>query len=258
MVERESLTASRVTGRPTARRTRAGPTRLAAVDAWRGTAIMAMIAYHFAFDLRLFGFAQFDFERSAFWLGARALIVTNFLLLVGVSIALARLAGIGATRRVARITTIAACALAVSVASYAMFPARWIGFGVLHCIVVASLLAWPFAARPRLALAVGAAVVVAGLAWSHPAFDTRALDWIGFTTRKPATEDYVPLAPWAGVVFVGIAAGHAIGRRGAAPTTVGGGLARTLATLGRHSLAVYMIHQPVLIGALALVAGRLP
>lgn len=258
MAQREPLTVPRAAGRSTPSGARLGPTRLAAVDAWRGAAILAMIAYHFAFDLRLFALARFDFERSAFWLGARALIVTNFLLLVGVSIALAQLAGVGATRRVVRILTIAACALAVSVASYAMFPARWIGFGVLHCIAVASLLAWPLATRPRLALAIGAAVVVAGLAWSHPAFDTRALDWVGFTTRKPATEDYVPLAPWAGVVFAGIAVGHAIERRGAALAPVGGGPARTLAALGRHSLAVYMIHQPVLIGSLALVVGRLP
>ena len=67
-------------------------------------------------------------------------------------------------------------------------------------------------------------------------------------TEKPATEDYVPLAPWAGFVAMGIAAGHwlvrsgfrAIGPLAAAPAW--------LRWLGRHSLFVYMVHQPILLG----------
>ena len=67
------------------------------------------------------------------------------------------------------IGVIAACALAASVGSYIVFPRTFIYFGILHCIAVASVLAWPLVRRPRIALAVGIAVIVAGLALSHPA-----------------------------------------------------------------------------------------
>lgn len=232
--------------------------RLPAIDAWRGIAIVAMIAYHFAFDLRLYGLARYDFERSAFWLSARALIVSTFLLLVGVSLVLAWRARVAPGRRLRRLAAIGACAIGVSLASHAMFPERWIGFGILHAIAVTSLAAWPVVARPRLALAIGAVVIAAGLSLSHPAFDTRALDWIGFATRKPATEDYVPLFPWAGAVFAGIALGHALIARAQRLPSAGGRAARALRWLGRHGLAVYMVHQPLMIGALALVLRRLP
>jgi len=151
------------------------------------------------------------------------------------------------------VALIAACAAAATVGSYILFPARYIFFGILHCIAVASVLALPLLRRPRVALAAGLAIVAAGLALASPLFDQRALAWLGFTTMKPATEDYVPLAPWAGVVLIGIAAGHAlvVSRfRAVAPLARA---PRWLAWLGRHSLAVYMVHQPVLLGLLWLV-----
>ena len=240
-------------GTPAAR-----PARLAAVDALRGIAIVAMVAYHLSFDLRLFGLARLDFEGDPFWLGARAAIVSTFLGLVGMSLVLARRAGVTAAQRWKRTATIAACALAVSVASWLAFPTSYIWFGILHCIAVASVVAWPFTRSPRLALACGAAVIVAGLVVTHPAFDSRALAWIGFTTHKPATQDYVPLFPWLGATLVGIAAGDALLRRSFTPLAFLARAPRALAWLGRHSLAVYMVHQPLLIGVLSLALRRLP
>ena len=233
----------------------AGPARVAPIDAARGVALLAMIAYHFSFDLRYFGLTRSDFEHDPFWLTARALIVTSFLLLVGMSALLAgRSDRPDAFRRyLQRTAIIAACAAAVSAASYALFPESFIYFGILHAIVVMSMVAWPFARHPRAALVVGLAIVALGLLVSHPFFDTRALSVIGFTTHKPITEDYVPLFPWTGVVLIGIVLGAALERRAFVPI---GGLARLPAWvhyLGRHSLAVYMIHQPILIGTLWVV-----
>lgn len=229
-----------------------GGTRIAGVDALRGLAICLMIAYHFAFDLRWFGVTQSDFERGAFWIAARSTILSSFLLLVGVSLVLAARAGTPFPAFARRVATIAACAIAVSLASHFAFPRTWIHFGVLHCIAVASLAAWPLRRRPWTALALGTTVVALGLTVSDPAFDTRVLSWIGFTTFKPPTEDYVPLAPWAGLVFAGIALGAALARREFAVLDPLAPWPAALRWLGRHSLAVYMLHQPLLLGSLWL------
>jgi uncharacterized membrane protein len=232
--------------------------RIAALDALRGFAIVAMVAYHFAFDLALFRVARLDFEHDAFWLAARATIVATFLGVCGISLMLARLQDVPPAKRWRRIATIAACALAVSAASWLAFPRTYIWFGILHAIAASSILAWPVTRAPRAALPIGIAVIVAGLAFSHPAFDTRALGWVGFATMKPPTEDYVPLFPWFGVVLVGVWLGRELAKRSFVPIAFLANAPRPLRWLGRHSLAVYMIHQPILIGVLALALRRLP
>jgi uncharacterized membrane protein len=86
-------------------------------------------------------------------------------------------------------------------------------------------------------------------------FNDSSLNWLGLITHKPITEDYVPLIPWLGVMWWGVAAGmwlslHGVGRLSAALPTV----LKPLATLGRWSLSYYMLHQPVMIGGLMAVA----
>lgn len=231
-------------------------TRVAALDALRGVAIVAMVAYHFCFDLAWFRVTGSDFYRDPFWLHARTLILSTFLLTAGASLALAQRSGHGRARFWRHVGLIAACALAVSAASFVAFPQRYIWFGVLHAIAASLVLARPLVLHPRAALAVGVALIAAGNLWSAPAFDGRAWGWLGFATTKPATEDYVPLFPWTGVLLVGVAAGHWLMRTGFRAIAPLARLPRAVAWLGRHSLAVYMLHQPLLLAALWLFLRR--
>lgn len=230
--------------------------RVTALDTLRGLAILAMVAYHFCFDLRYFGVTQCDFYHDPLWLNARTLILSSFLLIAGASLVLANRGTASLARFWRHVAIIGACAAAVSVASYALFPASWIWFGVLHAIAVSLVLARPLVRRPALALILGIVVIAAGHLFTHPVFDNRALGWLGFMTAKPRTEDYVPLFPWIGVLLVGITAGHALIRAQFRPIAFAERLPRWIAWLGRHSLATYMVHQPLLIGLLFLIVRR--
>jgi uncharacterized membrane protein len=102
---------------------------------------------------------------------------------------------------------------------------------------------------------LGAAALLLPTFVQHPFFDARLTNWVGLVTHKPVTEDYVPVLPWLGVMWWGVATGRwVLARR---PHWMTGPLAapaRPLAVLGRWSLAFYMLHQPVLIGMLAALA----
>jgi uncharacterized membrane protein len=230
------------------------PARVPAIDNLRGLAIIAMVAFHFSFDLRHFGFTTADFYRDPFWLHARTAILSSFLFLAGVSLVLAQSTPQGRARFWRQVVRVGAAAMLVSAASYIVFPQRYIWFGVLHAIVVSLVLLRPLVARPWLALGLGVVVIVAGNTWTSPWFDGRTWGWVGFMTAKPPTEDYVPLFPWTGVMLVGMAAAHALRRNDIRSLAAPARLPAALGFLGRHSLAIYLVHQPVLFGLVYLLA----
>lgn len=248
---------------------RGGPAaRFHRLDALRGAAIVWMAAFHLGFDLAHFGLWRQDFYRDPLWTLQRTAIVSLFLFVAGLSLAVARDQGQPWHRFWRRWAQVAGAALLVSAGSALMFPRSWISFGVLHgmaVMLIGARLVAPWALRGgagRLLalLAVGAAAAALPSVVQHGFFDTRATNWLGLVTRKPRTEDWVPVLPWFGVMLFGLAAGSWSMRRRA--TWIAGPAPRwlaPLALLGRWSLSFYMLHQPVLIGAVLgamWLAGR--
>ncbi|WP_448205519.1 DUF1624 domain-containing protein [Azospirillum sp. sgz302134] len=227
--------------------------RLGAVDVARGVALLAMAAYHASWDLTFLGLAQFDLLTDPLWLAARTVILGSFLLLAGVSLVLATERGLDRRRFLRRLFLLVLAAGAVSGVSYAMFPDSPIFFGVLHHIALASVLGLAFVRLPwPVTLALGAAVIAVGKTVALPLFDAPWLRWVGLMTYAPESNDYVPLFPWFGGVLFGIALGRLWRpRKAAAPRNAFG---RGFAWAGRHSLPIYLIHQPLLFGALSLAA----
>ncbi len=210
-----------------------------------------MAGFHLCFDLNHFGLLapRQDFYNDPFWTLQRTAIVSLFLFCAGVSQAVALERGQPWRRFWRRWAQVAGCAVAVSVGSMLMFPRSWISFGVLHAIAVMLVLV-RLAAPLRGGLwGLAAAAALLPFFLQHPFFDSRAWQWTGLVTRKPVTEDYVPVLPWLAAVAAGLAAGQWVleHRRhwlsGAVPSWV-----TPLSALGRWPLTFYMLHQPVLIG----------
>lgn len=227
------------------------------VDALRGLAIVMMFSFHFSFDLNYFHFIRTDFYHNPFWLNYRIVIVSTFLSVMGMSLYIAHHKGLQTQRYLRRLFILLACAGLVSLGSYLMFPRAMIFFGILHFIAAATILGLPFVRLYWTNLIAGIAIILIGSHVQDTFFDQRFLQWIGLMTHKPITEDYVPLFPWFGVVLLGIffarwactARHFPAFSQWQSPSRV----VRGLRFAGRHSLLIYMVHQPIFIGCLYLI-----
>ena len=241
-----------------------------AVDALRGLAVVWMTVYHFCFDLNHFGLLRQNFYADPLWTWQRTVIVSLFLWCAGLGQALAVHRGQGWPRFWTRWAQIAGCALLVSAGSLLMFPGSFIYFGVLHGLAVMLVVVRLTAGWGRWLWGLGglaiAAKFIAEYALSAGAMapladllNAKPLNWLGLVTRKPITEDYVPVLPWLGLMCWGMAAGAwTLRRRPRWLARPVGAVGRPLAWLGRWSLAWYMLHQPLLVGLVALARWALP
>jgi uncharacterized membrane protein len=235
-------------------RSRALNNRNPFIDAVRGGALLAMFAYHLAWDLALLGFIGEDVPVAPAFKAYAHGVAWTFLVLVGVSLMMATRAGFRPRPFLRRLAVIGAAAAAVTLATRILFPDHFIFFGILHCIAVSSVLAVPFLAAPLwLAAASAAAFLLAPLFVALPIFDVPLLWWVGLGTQPPPTYDYAPLAPGFGMVLAGVVLARLV-RPGEGSGRASPAWLRPLAWGGRHSLLVYLVHQPVFLGLLYLVA----
>ena len=236
--------------------------RIWAIDLARGASLMGMAFYHLCWDLAYFGIIPRGFPVEPPMRAFSHVVAGAFLLLVGVSLALAHSDGINWPGYLRRLATVGAAAALVTLATHSFAPGEAIYFGILHCIVIASILALPLVrAAPLVALTAAAFALAAPLFFVSGVFDSPDLVWVGLSTWTPTTLDWRPLLPWSGLVFLGvgvtrlapkilIASPLAAWQPVAAPT-------RALTWSGRHSLAIYLVHQPILFGALFASYGAL-
>jgi uncharacterized membrane protein len=235
--------------------------RIAAIDVCRGSALIGMAIYHLSWDFAYFHLAPADLPVTPPMRLFSHLVAGAFLALAGVSLALAHRNGLRWRPFWRRLGIVGGAAALVTLASHFFAPRETIFFGILHCIAVASLLAAPLLRAPvALALAASALAFAAPLLLASPALDPPALVWLGLGTTPPHTLDWRPLLPWSGCLFLGLALARLnLARLIASPLArwrpaVGPG--RALGWAGRHSLAIYLVHQPVLF-ALMFAAVRL-
>src|ERR1700722_15036163 len=124
------------------------PGRIDAVDCARGAALVGMAIYPLGWDLADFRLAP---PMLPFTPQMRLLlhsVASAFLLLVGVSLALAHRNGLKVRAFWRRLAIVAGAAALVTAGSFVFAPSEPITFGILHCIAVASLLAGPFVTAP--------------------------------------------------------------------------------------------------------------
>ncbi|MGL4291597.1 MAG: DUF1624 domain-containing protein [Phreatobacter sp.] len=231
--------------------------RIELVDLARGIALIAMFVFHFAWDLSLFRLIDVDIALEPGWRWFARCIAGSFLVLVGFSLVLASRNGIDRKAYLRRLILVAGAAVLVTLGTWFALPHAYIFFGILHHIALASVLALPFLRLPVLAVAGGAITCFAlPELVASPLLDARWLAWLGLGRLPLNTADYVPLLPWFGCVLAGMVAARLSLASPLADRLFAWrprfGPARLIAWAGRHSLPIYLLHQPVFFGTLLL------
>ena len=205
------------------------------IDITRGFAVFLMIIFHFSYDLKLFGHVNIDFQNDLEWWVFPRIIVFLFLFAMGLSLPITSDRANFKNAFLKRLAKLIILALIISISTYLMFPKRWIYFGTLHCIAVCSILALPFIKRPAISLALSIIILFPVFVFNF------TYPWFSMSHHSM---DYIPAIPWVAVVLLGIFSYHRNFHR--IISVKSNFLTNGLQFLGKPSLKIYLIHQPIL------------
>ena len=210
------------------------------VDFLRGLGVLLMIIFHFVFDLNFLRVFHVTFLNNPFWIGFGRLILSLFLICVGMGLALGHKNGIKWNSFKKRFFKIGGWALIITIITYILFPKHFIFFGVLHCIAVSSLVAVFFVNRPRLSLLLCLFLFIPHLIFQPTLIPLSK--WLGVSSI-----DHTPFYPWIGMVFLGIYLESVNFHRISFKMNF---LTKSFELMGKHSLKIYLVHQPILLSFL--------
>jgi uncharacterized membrane protein len=208
--------------------------RYPVIDLIRGLAVFLMIIFHFSYDLTLFGLASFDVNKDLFWWTFPRVIVFLFMFSVGISIKHSHGEKIRWPSFLKRLLKLVLLAGLISLFTYYYFPQSWIYFGTLHSIAVCSILILPLLKTPKLSLLIGAGLIIFSV------FFGKDIPWL---VLPHASMDYIAPFPWVGVCLLGVYA-HSIKFHELPIRNIK--YLKPINYMGRHSLIIYITHQPIL------------
>lgn len=230
--------------------------RIAFFDSLRGFTIISMVAFHAAYDAAyLYGFEIPWFTDPIIQTVWRSSISWVFLALAGWMTSLSR-------NNLKRGGVYAIAAGAVFLATSIAGADTPISFGIIYCMAACTLLyaatAPLFNRFPAAAGLIGCLVLFAATyTLPHTTYPVEGLAWLGFPSASFVSGDYYPLLPNVFLYLAGAFAArwfdghHASGY----PMWMMKADVPFLSMIGKLSLPIYLVHQPLLILIFTMVSS---
>ncbi len=235
--------------------------RFIELDFLRGFAITHMILLHLLWDLDYYNI----FPTNAFIQKTNIIVQITFFTIVGICLAITFNKKRNDPKEyylhlIKRGAWIFSLGLALTIVTLIFMPDRPILFGVLHCIGLCIILSIPFLKLSKYNFPIAISMIVLGLILgSFTIQNANILQLI--VGLHPAdiwtyTIDYFPIFPWLGVTLLGVGIGNVLykdnKRRFYIPDISKYLPVKVLSWLGKRSLAIYLVHQPAIVGAITL------
>lgn len=231
--------------------------RYVEIDLARGVALLMMLISNFVTDLQFFlGYSQ----HQEFWRAFAYTTAGIFVAVSGVSMWVAHFRTNGYRKYLFRFAKLFGLGMLITLATYLLLSEGAIYFGVLHFLGVASILAIPLYRLGWKNLILVPLFFAGKLFLENVHSSNLLLLPLGITPVPFFTLDYFPIFPWFGVFLLGVGAGALVypeGRR-RLNLQLKSRMAHAVAGVGRHTLKIYLLHQPVFVGILLAVTGGLP
>lgn len=228
--------------------------RVLIIDYLRVLAILVMIAYHLAYDLSAFYGFQINVY-SGPWKLLEQACAGLFLILVGWSFLLSWKRTPLWQKYLKRGIAILGYGIIVSIATLLFDPTTYVRFGILHLIGVSVMMLPLFTKLRGWVLVLAFNIIALGSQIPYGTAVSPLLLPIGFTVPGFQSVDYFPLLPWFGMILFGLAIGNTHPQRNA-PSRPSGRILKVIAAVSKHSLLIYMLHQPILLLVLRMVLGK--
>lgn len=228
--------------------------RLWQVDFVRGVALLLMLLFNWSFALDYIGvFTIASGDLYWFWfprfIGAMFVFVAGFSFSLSYSKIKNKDMAAVYKKYLARGAKIFSLGLLITLVTYIFATEGTVYFGILHLIGLSVILAVVFRNLEKVNLLLGALFILGGVYLHYSAFTFNWLLWLGFKPYGLYTFDYFPVLPWFGVFLIGMYSGGVARIKAKAGPKISG----PLQFLGRHTLPIYILHQPVLFAALWLL-----
>lgn len=219
------------------------------LDHARGIAVVAMVIFHFTFDLMYFGYIAPGTVYRLEWRIFESTIAASFLFIAGFSFMLSHGGSLKFSRLRRKLGLLAMSAAGISCVTYFIFGPNMIRMGILHSILLLSVLAiflrhlhWGF-------LTFLACLNILLYLWLPLPLEASAwLQWLVWTSETEFSVDYRPILPWATPFLIGMVAQRFLPNDRSIITD----RAKRLSIIGRNSLWIYLAHQPILFCAFTL------
>ncbi len=225
------------------------------IDFARGIAVILMVLFNWSFALEFLNVYSIDAGWIYWWLFPR-IIASMFIFIAGLSFSISYAKNKHPKKHVQRGLKIFGIGMLATLVTYTLFPKYIIIFGILHLIGLSIILGPYLAKLKKYVVVLGVILAAVGIIVSGLAIASPWLLPLGIPPSNFTTFDYFPILPWLGVFMVGLYFGMtAYGNEGRRFKSIGQhAAAKPLSYIGRHSLIIYIIHQPALI-AILIAAG---
>ena len=224
--------------------------RIEIIDALRGFAVVLMVAHHLLYNI-------WQFLDGPSWLFTNPVFDVLHYIFAGLFIFLSGLSSRFSRGNIRRGLIALALAAGISVVTYLMDMPIW--FGVLHLLAFSMLFFgltkrfWDLISRKAAPALFIPLIVLGALATAHLEITTEnpvasvILSILGWRQAGFVSYDYFPILPWIFVFLLGTWAGTYVAER-KLPARFYELQVPVFPAIGRKSLLIYVVHQPVLYG----------